>query len=79
LTRFDILCKDFKGKKIEQITTTALGGRMVTILELKEFKEENERFIIEIKQEDGNCFWTTKSFSFEEILGMNFIGDGNNG
>jgi len=74
LTQFDILRKDFRGKKIEQITTTALGSRVVTILELKEFKEENERFSIEIKQEDGNCFWTTKSFSFEEILGMGFLG-----
>ena len=29
--------KDFRGKRIEQITTTALGGRVVTILEFKEF------------------------------------------
>ncbi|SFV50732.1 hypothetical protein MNB_SV-12-148 [hydrothermal vent metagenome] len=65
--------KDFRGKKIEQITTTALGSRVVTILELKEFKEENERFFIEIEQEDGSRFWTQKSFEFEEILGMNFI------
>jgi len=73
LTKLDILRKDFRGKKIEQISTTALGSRMVTVLELKEFKEENERFFIEIKQEDGTCFWTQKSFSFEEILGMGFV------
>jgi len=73
LTNLDILRKDFKGKKIEQISTTALGSRMVTILELKEFKEENERFFIEIEQEDGNRFWTQKSFGFEEILGMGFL------
>jgi hypothetical protein len=73
LTQFDILCKDFRGKRIEQITTTALGSRVVTILELKEFREENERFFIEIKQEDGTRFWTQKSFEFEEILGMGFI------
>ncbi len=46
---------------------------MVMILELKEFKEEDERFIIEIEQEDGNLFWTKKSFEFEEILEMGFI------
>ena len=73
LTRLDILRKDFRGKKIEQVTTTALGGRVVTILELKEFKEENERFFIEIEQEDGNRFWTQKGFEFEEILGMGFL------
>jgi len=73
LTQLDILRKDFRGKKIEQITTTALGGRMVMVLELKEFKEENERFLIEIEQEDGNRFWTQKSFGFEEILGMGFL------
>jgi len=73
LTQLDILRKDFRGKKIEQITTTALGSRVVTILELKEFKEENERFFIEIEQEDGNRFWTQKSFGFDEILGMGFL------
>jgi len=73
LTQLDILRKDFRGKKIEQITTTALGGRMVMVLELKDFKEENERFFIEIEQEDGNRFWTQKSFGFEEILGMGFL------
>ena len=74
LTQFDILQKDFRGKKIEQITTTILGGRVVSILEFKEFREENEHFFIELVQEDGTCFWTTKSFSFEEILRMEFVG-----
>ncbi|MCK4442024.1 MAG: hypothetical protein KAU90_08445, partial [Sulfurovaceae bacterium] len=74
LTKFDILQKDFKGKKIEQITTTALGGRVSTILEFKNFKEdENEKFFIEIEQEDGSRFWTQKSFNFQEILGMSFV------
>ncbi len=73
LSKLDILRKDFRGKKIKQITTTALGGRMVMVLTLKEFKEENERFFIEIEQEDGTRFWTQKSFSFEEILGMGFL------
>ena len=73
LTQLDILRKDFRGKKIEQITTTVLGSRVVTILKLKEFREEDERFFIEIEQEDGGRFWTKKSFSFEEILGMGFV------
>jgi len=72
LTQLDILRKDFRGKKIEQITSTALGAKAVLILELKEFREENERFFIEIEQEDGNRFWTEKSFLFEEILEMGF-------
>ena len=50
---------------------------MIAILELKEFREENERFFIEIEQEDGNRFWTEKSFEFEEILGMKFVGEDN--
>ena len=73
LTQLDILRKDFRGKKIEQISTTALGSRMVTVLEFKEFREENERFFIEIEQEDGTRFCTQKSFEFGEILGMGFI------
>jgi plasmid replication initiation protein len=73
LTQLDILRKDFRGKKIEQVTTTVLGGRMVAVLEFKEFREENERFFIEIEQEDGTRFWTQKSFEFGEILGMEFV------
>ena len=64
LTQLDILRKDFRGKKIEQVSTTALGSQMVTVLEFKEFREENERFFIEIEQEDGTKFWTQKSFGF---------------
>ena len=74
LTQLDILHKDFKNRKIEQITTTALGGRVATILGFKDFKEdENGKFLIEIKQEDGSIFWTNKSFGFDEILGMNYL------
>ena len=73
LSQLDILRKDFRGKKIEQVTTTALGSRVVTVLEFKEFREENERFFIEIEQEDGTRFWTQKSFEFGEILGMGFV------
>jgi plasmid replication initiation protein len=73
LTNFDVLRRDFRGKKIEQVTTTVLGSRVVTIFEFKEFKEEDGRFFIEIEQEDGTKFWTKKSFLFEEILGMGFV------
>ena len=73
LTKFDILRKDFRGKKIEQISTTALGAKAVIVLLLKEFKEEDGRFFIEIEQEDSSRFWTKKSFLFEEILGMEFV------
>ena len=73
LTKFDILRKDFRYKKIKQVTTTVLGGQMVAILEFKEFKEEDGRFFIEIEQEDGTRFWTKKSFLFEEILRMGFV------
>jgi len=74
LTQLDILHKDFKNRKIEQITTTTLGGRVATILEFKDFKEdENGKFLIEIEQEDGNRFWTNRSFGFDEILEMNYV------
>jgi plasmid replication initiation protein len=73
LTKLDILRKNFRGKKVEQVSTTVLGSRVVSILELKEFKEDDERFFIEIEQEDGTRFWTQKSFGFDEILNMNFL------
>jgi len=50
-----------------------MDKNLVTVLEFKEFREENERFFIEIEQEDGNRFWTQKSFGFGEILGMGFV------
>ena len=71
--REDGTTRGVTSKKIEQVTTTALGSRVVTVLEFKEFREENERFFIEIEQEDGTRFWTQKSFEFEEILGMGFV------
>jgi hypothetical protein len=50
-----------------------MDKNLVTVLEFKEFREENERFFIEIEQEYGNRFWTKKSFGFDEILGMGFV------
>ena len=73
LTQLDILRKDFRGKKIEQVSTTALGSQMVTVLEFKEFREENERFFIEIEQEDGTRFWTQKSFEFGRFWGWGLL------
>jgi plasmid replication initiation protein len=73
LTKLDILRKNFRGKKVEQVSTTVLGSRVLSILELKEFKEDDERFFIEIEQEDGTRFWTQKSFEFGEILEMEFL------
>jgi len=77
ITSYDILRKDFRGKKIKQITTTALGGRAVLVLEFIEFKQETikdeESFFIKIRQEDGSEFWSQKSFLFEEIIAMEFL------
>ncbi|SFV50601.1 Protein involved in initiation of plasmid replication [hydrothermal vent metagenome] len=77
LTQFDILQKDFIGKKIEHVTTTVLGNRSVTVLEICGFREdktkEEEFFFIEIQDEHGNKFWGKKSFSFYEIIEMDFL------
>ena len=77
LTQFDILQKDFIGKKIEHVTTTVLGNRSVTVLEICGFREdrskEEEFFFIEIQDEHDNKFWGKKSFSFYEIIEMDFL------
>jgi len=63
--------KDLRKRVID---VAALGGRVATTLEFKNFKEdENGKFLIEIAQEDGSRFWTNRSFGFDEILGMNFV------
>jgi plasmid replication initiation protein len=80
LTQYDILQKDFKGKKVKQVTSTPLGGKATIILEFIDFKVDNtkenkhfEKFFIKIKQEDDNSFWSKDSFSFDEIIGMDFL------
>jgi len=80
LTQYDILMKDFKDKKIKQISTTALGTKAISILEFVNFKiEQNknsemfEYFFIEIKQEDDSKIWSKESFSFDDIVGMDFL------
>jgi len=77
ITPLDILKKDFRGKKVEQVTVTALGGKVITIFELTDFKvdtsKEEESFFIEILQEHGDKSWSNKSFLFEEIVVMHFL------
>jgi plasmid replication initiation protein len=80
LTQYDILQKDFKGKKVKQVISTPLGGKATIILEFIDFKvdrakdnEHFEKFFIKIKQEDDNSFWSKNSFSFDEIIGMDFL------
>ncbi|RUM68879.1 MAG: hypothetical protein DSZ07_05875 [Sulfurovum sp.] len=77
ITPLDILKKDFRGKKVEQVTVTALGGKVITIFELTDFKvdasKEEESFFIEIQQEYGDKSWSNKSFLFEEIVVMDFL------
>jgi len=79
LSQYDILMKDFKDKKIEQVSTTALGTKMKTTLEFVDFKIDQAKegdfdyFFIEIKQEDNSKVWSKESFSFDDILGMDFL------
>jgi len=80
LSQYDILMKDFKDKKIKQVSTTALGTRTTILLEFVNFKTDQnknsemfEYFFIEIKQEDDSKVWSKKSFSFDDIVGMEFL------
>ncbi len=79
LTQYDILMKDFKDRKIEQVVVTALGTKTVIIHKFIDFKIDPDKegdfdyFFIEIEQEDGNKIWSQDSFSFDDIVGMNFV------
>ncbi len=80
LTQYDILQKDFKYKKVQQIATTALGGKTKVILEFIDFKIDRDKsseyfhhFFIKIKQEDDSEIWSKESFSFDDIVGMGFV------
>jgi plasmid replication initiation protein len=79
LSQYDILQKDFKNRKIEQVSTTALGTKVTTTLEFIDFKTDSnkegqfEYFFIEIKQEDDNTVWSKESFSFDDIVAMDFL------
>ncbi len=79
LTQYDILMKDFKNRKIKQVSTTALGTKVTTILEFVGFKIDQSKkgdfdhFFIEIKQEDNTKVWSKESFSFDDIVGMDFL------
>jgi len=80
LTQYDILMKDFKDKKIKQVSTTALGTKTTILLEFVNFKIDQNKnsemfdyFFIEIKQEDDSKVWSRESFSFDDIVAMNFL------
>ena len=80
LSQYDILQKDFKGRKVEQVVTTVLGGKTTILHTFIDFKidrskksEDFEHFYIEIEQEDSSRFWSKESFIFDDILGMGFV------
>ncbi len=79
LTQYDILQKDFKNRKVEHISTTALGTKSITVLKFLDFKIDKNRegdfeyFFIEIEQEDKSRVWSKESFLFDEIIGMDFL------
>ncbi len=79
LTQYDILMKDFKDRKIEQTMVTALGTKTVITHKFIDFKIDPDKegdfdyFFIEIEQEDRNKIWSQESFSFDDIVGMNFV------
>jgi len=80
LSQYDILMKDFKDRKIKQVSTTVLGTKAVSILEFVNFKIDQSKssemfdyFFIEIKQEDDSKVWSKESFSFDDIVAMDFV------
>jgi plasmid replication initiation protein len=80
LSQYDILMKDFKDRKIKQVSTTALGTKTTILLTFVNFKIDQSKssemfdyFFIEIKQEDDSKVWSKESFSFDDILGMDFL------
>ena len=79
LTQYDILMKDFRDKKIEQVVVTALGTKTTITHKFINFKIDPNKegyfdyFFIEIEQEDGSRVWSQESFSFDDISSMNFV------
>jgi len=80
LIQYDILMKDFKNKKVAQVATTALGGKTTILYTFIDFKidvnRENELFdyfFIRIQQEDKSEAWSRESFSFDDIVAMEFL------
>jgi len=79
LTQYDILMKDFRDKKIEQVVVTALGTKTTITHKFIDFKIDSNKegdfdyFFIEIEQEDSSKVWSQESFSFDDIVGMNFV------
>jgi hypothetical protein len=57
-----------------------LGTKAVSILEFVNFKIDQSKssemfdyFFIEIKQEDDSKVWSQESFSFDDIVAMEFL------
>jgi len=80
LSQYDILIKDFKNRKIKQVSTTVLGTKTTLLLTFVDFKIDQRKssemfdyFFIEIKQEDDSKVWSKESFSFDDIVAMDFL------
>jgi len=80
LSQYDILMKDFKDRKVEQVTTTVFGDKSVIVSKFIDFKIDRDKdnemfdyFFIKIQREDDSIIWSRKSFSFDDIVAMDFL------
>jgi plasmid replication initiation protein len=80
LSQYDILMKDFKDRKVEQVTTTVFGDKTVITSKFIDFKIDRDKdsemfdyFFIKIQREDDSIIWSKNSFSFDDIVVMNFV------
>jgi len=80
LSQYDILIKDFKDRKVEQVTTTVFGDKAVITSKFIDFKIDRDKdsemfdyFFIKIQREDDSIIWSKNSFSFDDIVVMNFV------
>ena len=80
LSQYDILMKDFKDRKVEQVTTTVFGDKSVITSKFIDFKIDRDKdnemfdyFFIKIQREDDSIIWSRNSFSFDDIVVMDFV------
>jgi len=80
LSQYDILMKDFKDKKVEQVTITVFGDKSVITSKFIDFKIDRDKssemfdyFFIKIQREDDFKIWSKESFSFDDIFAMEFL------
>ena len=80
LSQYDILMKDFKDKKVEQVTITVFGDKSVITSKFIDFKIDRDKssemfdyFFIKIQREDDSKIWSRESFSFDDIVAMEFL------